>query len=478
MEIVRGYIESINGVIWGPPMLMLLLGVGLFLTIGLSFMPLRKLPYAITQLFAGRKPHGDSSDGDVTPFAALMTALSSTIGTGNIAGVAVAIAVGGPGALFWMWVTAVVGMASKYAEGVLAVKFREVDADGRHVGGPMYYIHNGLSKRWHWLAGAFASFGVLASWGTGASIQSNSVADVFSSTFSIPPLVTGAVLAIITAAVILGGIKRIAHVASALVPTMALAYLAAGVVVLLINYASVPQAFVMIFTNAFGYDAALGGFVGGAFWMALRFGVARGVFSNEAGQGSAPIAHAAAQNNDPVNQGVIAMLGTFIDTLVVCTITGLVIITSGVLGPDCHAFALMNAVPDAPSNCLTGAPLTAMAFENALPDVGNYIVAIGLAIFAFTTILGWSYYGERCAEYLFGEKIVVPFRISWVVVVFLGAAVLALRGEEITGLVNLFWLFADSLTGLMAAPNLIALALLSPLVFRMTKEYFDKEENQ
>lgn len=478
MEAIRGVIELINGFVWGPPMLALLLGVGFFLTVGLTFMPLRKLPYAIKQLFAGRKPHGDASDGDVTPFAALMTALSSTIGTGNIAGVAVAIAIGGPGALFWMWVTALVGMASKYTEAVLAVKFREVDADGRHVGGPMYYIHNGLSKKWHWLAGAFAIFGVLASWGTGASIQSNSVADVFNSTFDIPPLATGAVLAVITAMVILGGIKRIANVASALVPTMAIAYLLAGLVVLAINYAAIPDALVRIVTNAFGYDAALGGFVGGAFWMALRFGVARGIFSNEAGQGSAPIAHAAAQNNDPVNQGVIAMLGTFIDTIVVCSITGLVIITSGVLGPDCHAFVQLQGMPDAPSNCLTGAPLTASAFQDALPGVGNYIVTFGLAIFAFTTILGWSYYGERCAEYLFGEKIIMPFRISWVLVVFLGSAVLSLRGEGITNVVNLFWLFADSLTGLMAAPNLVALALLSPLVFKMTKEYFAREENQ
>lgn len=462
-------ISSVNGFVWGPPMLALLLGTGLYLTIGLRFMPLRKIGFAFVEMFKGRKSEGE---GDVTPFAALMTALASTIGTGNIAGVAVAIAVGGPGALFWMWVTALVGMATKFSEAVLAVKYREVDKHGRRVGGPMYYIRNGLGKRWVWLGFLFALFGMLASWGTGASIQANSVADVLQNSFGIDPLITGAVLALAAGAVILGGIKRIADVATKLVPAMALTYIFFGLIVIGMNAPAVPQAFVTIFQSAFGYDAALGGFAGGAFILAMQFGVARGIFSNEAGQGSAPIAHAAAQNNDPVDQGIIAMLGTFIDTIMVCTITGLVIITTG-------AFTIID-----PSTgfAFTGAPLTAEAFSHGLPgEWGQYVVSIGLAVFAFTTILGWSYYGERCAEYIFGEWIILPFKVSWIVVVFAGCWVLTLEGSGaeaggVQGVVNLFWLVADTLTGMMAAPNLIALLLLSPLIFRLANEHFKAKE--
>lgn len=478
---MQDYIAFVNSLVWGsdsvpyPPVLILLLVTGLYLTVRLGFMPIAKIPYGFSQLVHGRRRHA-AEDGDVSPFGALMTALSSTIGTGNIAGVAVAIAIGGPGAVFWMWVTALVGMASKYAEGVLAVKFREIDADGRHVGGPMYYIKNGMGPKWVWLGGLFAAFGVLAAWGTGASIQANSIADAVNQTYSVAPWISGLVLAAGAAAVILGGIKRIANVASGLVPTMAAAYLIAGLVVIGLNIEAVPAAFGSIISNAFGYDAAKGGFVGGLLLLAMQKGVARGIFSNEAGQGSAPIAHAAAKNKDPVNQGVIAMLGTFIDTIIVCSITALVIITSGIVAPECAPFVRESLIA-LPAGCETGAPLTVNAFNSALPGIGSHIVTIGLTLFGFTTILGWSYYGERCAEFLFGEKIVMPFRLSWIAVVFLGASVLMLEeGGAIVDVVSLFWVLADTLTGLMAAPNLIALLALSPLVAKLTKDYFEREK--
>ena len=474
---MRDFITFTNSLVWGsdtipyPPVLLLLLGTGLYLMVRLGFMPLMKMPYAFGQLVRGRSRHA-GEDGDVSPFGALMTALSSTIGTGNIAGVAVAIAIGGPGAVFWMWATALVGMASKFAEGVLAVKFREVDASGRHVGGPMYYIKNGMGKKWAWLGGVFALFGVLAAWGTGASIQANSIADALNTSYSIAPWISGLVLAGGAAAVILGGIKRIATVASGLVPTMAFSYLVAGFIVVFINIDHVPAAFTSIFAGAFGYDAVKGGFVGGMLLLAMQKGVARGIFSNEAGQGSAPIAHAAAKNKDPVNQGLIAMLGTFIDTIIVCSITALVILTADIIPNACTPFVRESLVL-LPAGCETGAPLTVAAFDQALPGIGMHVVTIGLALFGFTTILGWSYYGERCAEYLFGEKVITPFRISWIVVTFLGAAVLMAEGT-VTNVVSLFWLIADTLTGLMAAPNLVALLVLSPLVAKLTKEYFER----
>lgn len=474
---MRDFITFTNSLVLGsdtipyPPVLLLLLGTGLYLMVRLGFMPLMKMPYAFGQLVRGRSRHA-GEDGDVSPFGALMTALSSTIGTGNIAGVAVAIAIGGPGAVFWMWATALVGMASKFAEGVLAVKFREVDASGRHVGGPMYYIKNGMGKKWAWLGGVFALFGVLAAWGTGASIQANSIADALNTSYSIAPWISGLVLAGGAAAVILGGIKRIATVASGLVPTMAFSYLVAGFIVVFINIDHVPAAFSSIFAGAFGYDAVKGGFVGGMLLLAMQKGVARGIFSNEAGQGSAPIAHAAAKNKDPVNQGLIAMLGTFIDTIIVCSITALVILTADIIPNACTPFVRESLVL-LPAGCETGAPLTVAAFDQALPGIGMHVVTIGLALFGFTTILGWSYYGERCAEYLFGEKVITPFRISWIVVTFLGAAVLMAEGT-VTNVVSLFWLIADTLTGLMAAPNLVALLVLSPLVAKLTKEYFER----
>jgi len=467
-QTVSELVGVVNGFVWGPPMLVLLLGTGLYLTVFLKFMPLRKIGFAFGELKKGRKSHGE---GDVTPFGALMTALSSTIGTGNIAGVAVAIAIGGPGALFWMWMTALVGMATKFAEGVLAVKFREVDADGRRVGGPMYYIKNGMGKKWIWLGGVFAFFGVMAGLGTGNAIQTAEVVRTVNDTYGVEYAVTGGIIAVLAGAVILGGIKRIATVASALVPSMAGLYIMVGLVVVGMNVDAIPAALGGIFSNAFGFDAAAGGFSGALLMMAMQRGVARGIFSNEAGQGSAPIAHAAAQNDSPVDQGIIAMLGTFIDTILVCSITGLAILTSGVIPPECNA-GLIAISGDLPQICETGARITASAFGANLP-YGDQFVTIALALFAFTTILGWSYYGERCAEYLLGVKIVLPFRLAWILMI-LAATGLLYAGDNITALMNTVWLTTDTLTGLMAAPNLIALLVLSPLIFKMTREYFAK----
>ena len=444
MEALTSFVNAVNGVVWGPMMLVLILGTGLFLQIGLKIMPIRKLGFGFRLLWKGRvAPSGGK--GEISPFNALMTSLAATIGTGNIAGVATAIFLGGPGALFWMWCTALVGMATKYAEAVCAVKYREVDELGNHVGGPMYYIKNGLSSKWLWLAPAFAGFGAIAGFGIGNTVQANSVADVLNSSYGIPAWVTGVVLLVLVGAVILGGIKRIAQVAGRLVPFMAVAYLLAGLIVLAINAAEIPAAFGLIFTHAFTPVAATGGFAGAAVWAAIRFGVARGVFSNEAGLGSAPIAHAAAQTKGPINQGLVAMLGTFIDTLIICSITGLAIITSG-----------------AWTSGETGASLTSAAFETTIPGVGSHVVTIALAIFAFTTMLGWSFYGEKCVEYLLGVKSIKPFRILWCVAVPLGA----------TADLGFIWLLADTLNALMAIPNLIALALLSPIVFKLTREFF------
>ena len=444
MEALTNAVSAINGVVWGPMMLVLILGTGLFLQAGLKVLPIRKLGFGFSLLWKGRQPPKDGK-GEISPFNALMTSLAATIGTGNIAGVATAIFLGGPGALFWMWCTALVGMATKYAEAVCAVKYREVDEHGNHVGGPMYYIKNGLSKKWLWLAPTFAIFGAIAGFGIGNTVQANSVADVLQSSYSIPTWVTGVILLILVGAVILGGIKRIAQVAGKLVPFMAIAYLLAGLVVLTINSAEIPAAFGLIFTHAFTPVAATGGFAGAAVWAAIRFGVARGVFSNEAGLGSAPIAHASAQTKGPINQGLVAMLGTFIDTLIICSITGLAIITSG-----------------AWTSGETGASLTSAAFETTMPGVGSHIVTISLAVFAFTTMLGWSFYGEKCVEFLLGVKSIMPFRILWCLAVPLGA----------TADLGFIWLLADTLNALMAVPNLIALILLSPVVFKLTREFF------
>jgi AGCS family alanine or glycine:cation symporter len=451
MEMLTSIIGEINGIVWGPLMLVLILGVGLFLSLGLRLMPILKLGTGFKLLWRGRKAaSGDENSGEISPFQALMTALSATVGTGNIAGVATAVFLGGPGALFWMWITALVGMATKYAEAVLAVKYREVDEEGNHVGGPMYYIKNGLGSKWAWLGMAFAIFGAIAGFGIGNTVQSNSIASVMESNFGTPTWVTGVIVMVLVGAVLIGGIRRIGHVAGALVPVMAVSYILAGLVVLFINAEQIPHALDLIFTHAFSPVAAEGGFAGAAVWMAIRFGVARGIFSNEAGLGSAPIAHAAAQNKSPVRQGLVAMLGTFIDTILICSITGLVIVTSGTW-----------------TSGESGAALTSAAFAQALPGLGNYLVAIALAIFAFTTIIGWSFYGERCVEYIFGVKAIGPYRVLWILAVPAGA-VLSL---------DFIWLVADTLNAFMAIPNLIALLLLSPVVFQVTREFFAENKD-
>lgn len=440
------FITTVNGYAWGPAMLVLLLGTGIFLTLGLGFLSLRRLPLAFKLLFTGFSSHGS---GDIPPFRALMTSLSATIGTGNIAGVATAITLGGPGALFWMWITALFGLATKYAEGVLAVHYRERDELGGYSGGPMYYIRNGLGKRWAWLATAFALFGGMAGFGLANTVQSNSVAQVLTDNLDIPWQVTGVVLMILVGGVILGGIQRIAATAGAVVPMMAVAYMLMSVIVIALNIQQVPEAIMTIIDSAFNGASAAGGFAGATVWAAIRFGVARGIFSNEAGLGSAPIAHAAAQTNEPVEQGMIAMLGTFIDTLLVCTMTGLVIILTGVLDSG-----------------QSGASLTAMAFGSAFPG-GEWVVTIGVVVFATTTMIGWSFYGERCVVYLFGARAIMPFRVLWVLAIPVGAGLN----------LGIVWLIADTLNAFMAIPNLIALLLLSPVVFRLSKEYFARQSD-
>ncbi len=439
------WLEVVSGVVWGPVTLVILLGTGIYLTMGLRFMPWWRLGSAFVLLWRGRR---SQEAGEITPFQALMTALSATIGTGNIAGVATAIALGGPGAVLWMWLTALFGMATKYAEAVLAVQYREQDPLGQYVGGPMYYIRNGLGKGWRWLGWAFALFGTIAAFGIGNMVQANSVADAVESVWSISHGWTGGVLMVLTGAVILGGIRRIAQVASKLVPLMALAYFVAAGSILVLHWQELPAALQLIVTEAFGPSAISGGMAGAVVWAAIRYGVARGIFSNEAGLGSAPIAHAAARADDPVRQGMVAMLGTFIDTLVVCTLTALVILVSGLW-----------------SDGSNGAALSTAAFEASLPGYGAYIVSGGLVVFAFTTILGWSYYGERCAEFLFGVWVILPYRLLWLAAIPLGAL----------GKLNTIWSVADVMNGLMALPNLMALLLLSPVVFRLSR-YYRKEQ--
>ena len=442
METLTQLLNSISSFVWGPVILTLLLGTGVYLMLGLFLMPLRQLLPAFSLLWRGR--HSDDlDDGEISPFSALMTSLAATIGTGNIAGVATAIFLGGPGAIFWMWLTALLGMATKYAEAVLAVKYREVNEQGAYVGGPMYYIKNGLGERWCWLAFLFALFGALAAFGIGNTIQANSVADALNHTLDIPAWQTGLVMALLVYAVLLGGIQRIGRVAAKLVPFMGAAYVLAAGFIIVQRLDAVPSALLLIVNDAFTGTAAAGGFVGAGVMAAIRFGVARGVFSNEAGLGTAPIAHAAAKTSDPVQQGKIAMLGTFIDTIIVCSMTALVIILTGSW-----------------TSGETGASLSAHAFSMGLPGYGEYVVSFGLAIFALTTLLGWSYYGERCVEYISSAAVIPYYRVAWVLAIPLGAVMD----------LDLLWLMADVLNGLMAIPNLIALLLLSPVVFKLTRK--------
>ena len=444
VKAIHEFISHLSRVIWGEYVLIpLLAGVGVYLTIGLYGLPWRRIPYAFRLLWQGRENRADV-DGEISPFQALMTALAATIGTGNIAGVATAIYFGGPGAVFWMWVIALFGMATKYSEAVLAVRFRRVDRIGQFVGGPMYYIEEGLGAGWKWLAVSFAVFGTIAAFGIGNMVQSNSVADVLRSSYDIPVWTTGLVIALLAGSVIIGGVRRIAEVASRLVPFMAIAYIVAALTILLLYAEGIPRALVLIVTSAFNDTAATGGFAGATVSMAIQLGFARGIFSNEAGLGSAAIAHAAAKTNDPVRQGLVGMLGTFIDTIIVCSLSAMVIIVTGAWGSGEQ-----------------GASMSAAAFAAGLGGVGQHIVSIALAIFAFTTIIGWSYYGERCAEFLFGVRIIRLYRILWVAAILAGA-----RFE-----LNTVWALADVFNGLMAIPNLVALVMLSPVVFALTRQF-------
>lgn len=453
MDALSSFVGTVDSFIWGPYLLIpLLLLTGLYLTVGLRFMTLRRIGYGFRMLWQGRVAK-EGHEGQITPFNALSTALAATVGTGNIAGVATAIYLGGPGAIFWMWMTALVGMASKYGEAVLAVKYREVDELGNHVGGPMYYIKNGLGENWKWLGLLFAFFGTFAAFGIGNAIQANSVAQAAHDHFGVPLWATAVVLAVLTFMVIIGGIKRLGEVAGKLVPLMAILYIAGSLVIIAVHVDQLPAAIALIFTDAFTGTAATGGFAGSSIMMAIRFGVARGIFSNEAGLGSAPIAHAAAQTDNPVRQGTIGMLGTFIDTIVICSMTALVIIMTGTW-----------------TSGETSATLSTLAYDTGLPGFGKVVVVFGLLVFAYTTLLGWSYYGERCAEYIFGVGIIKPYRYAWIVMIFIGA----LAKDQLA----LLWDISDALNGLMALPNIVALLLLSPVIFRITQEYFENEKKK
>ena len=444
-QTILAIVQKTSEYVWGVPMLVLLVGTGIFLTIRLRGLQFRGLIYSLYLALIKRR-EDDYSEGDITHFQALMTALSATVGTGNIAGVAIAISVGGPGALFWMWITGLFGMATKYAEAVLAVKYREQDDRGAMRGGPMYYISKGLGLRW--LAVIFAVFASVAAFGIGNMVQSNSVAEAVSATFHIDPWISGLSLAVITGCVIIGGIKSIGRVTSVLVPVMIVFYILAALVVIALDFRAIPETIGLVLSHAFTATAATGGFLGALLKDTIRLGVSRGVFSNESGLGSSPIAAAAAQTRNPVTQALVSMTQTFIDTIVVCSLTGFVILTTGLW-----------------SNGATGAALTTKAFSAALPgNSGGIIVAVGLILFAYSTILGWSYYGEKSLEYLFGSKFIQPYRFAFCLAVFIGA---------FTKL-DLVWAIADVFNGLMALPNLIALLALSGVVVAETNRYYHR----
>ncbi len=432
-------LNYVSGFIWGPFTLVLILGTGIFLSLGLKGFTLTYIAVAFKQLFSKEE---DSSSGEISSFQSLTTALSATVGTGNIAGVATAIFVGGPGAIFWMWVSAVFGMATKFAEAFLAIKYREKNELGETIGGPMYYIKNGLTSKFMVFAYLFAAAGMIAALGIGNGVQVNSVSQVINNEFGFSTFSIGIVIAILVALVILGGIKSIGNITSKLVPLMSLVYILGGLLIIILNANQVGYVFNLIVTSAFTTTAATGGFAGATVWMALRYGVARGVFSNEAGLGSSPIAHAAAKTNNPVKQGMISMLEPLIDTLIVCTITAFVILMSNQWVGE-----------------INGAVLTVASFENLLAN-GKYIVIFGLILFSFSTIIGWSYYGEKCVEFLFGSAVIIYYRILWIVIIPVAASI------EL----NLMWLIADIMNGLMSIPNLIALILLAPVIFRQTSE--------
>lgn len=441
-------LKNIDVIVWGPPLLILLVGTGIYFTFKLNFIQMFKLPLAIKYLFLNDDDKSDNeAKGEVSSFAALCTALSATIGTGNIVGVATAIATGGPGALFWMWVAAFFGMATKYAEGVLAIKYREVDENGEMSGGPMYYIEKGVGNKF--LANMFAFFGIaVALLGIGTFGQVNSISKAALISFNIPIWFTAIIITILVTLVTLGGIKRISNVAEKIVPTMAILYIIGALLVLICNFKAIPSAITLIIKSAFNPSAALGGTTGITISLAIQMGIGRGVFSNEAGLGSAPIAAAAAKTKYPVKQGLISMTGTFIDTIIICTMTGLAIVLTGSFNSG-----------------LEGAAMTTFAFENGLPFaiIGKYIVNIGLIFFAFTTIIGWNYYGERCIQYLIGIKGIKFYKIIFIALVGVGPFLS----------LNLVFIIADIVNGLMALPNLIGLIKLRNIVISETNNFFE-----
>lgn len=447
MEVIMKINSFINGIVWGWPSLILIVGTGLYLSIRTNFFSVLKIGYVLKNTLMKMFVKSDKGEGEVSAFQAVSTALAATVGTGNIAGVATAIATGGPGAVFWMWFAALVGMTTKFSEVVLAVHFRETTPDGRFTGGPMYYLTNGLHQKW--LAKVFAFFGALAAFGIGNMVQSNSISEALNVTFGLPKLGVGIFCAVFAAIVVVGGIKRIGQVTEIFVPFMAAFYIIGGLVIIILNASHIPAALALIVKSAFTPTAAIGGFAGSTVMLAMRYGVARGVFTNEAGLGSAPIAHAAATTDHPVRQGLWGVFEVFIDTIVIASITALAIMVTGVWDSG-----------------LTAAALTTAAFNTVIPTYGGWIVAIGLFLFAFSTILGWEYYGERCAEYLFGPKVNMVYRVLWIPFIVIGA---------IGGLAEL-WDLADTLNGLMAIPNLVGLVFLSPVVFKLTKEFFAKEK--
>lgn len=439
------FFKALDSFVWGVPLLVLLVGTGIYLSTRLRLLQVLKLPLAFKLIFAE-----DKGEGDISSFAALATALAATVGTGNIVGVATAIKAGGPGALFWMWIAAFFGMATKYAEGLLAIKYRTKDANGEVSGGPMYYIINGMGKKWKPLAIFFALAGFLVAFlGIGTFSQVNSITASLKNSFNWSPQIVSILIAIVVAVIIFGGIQSIAKVSEKLVPFMAAAYIIATLIVIFMHYNHIIPAIEQVFSGAFTGTAAVGGFAGAVVKEAIQNGIARGVFSNESGLGSAPIAAAAAKTHEPAEQGLISMTGTFIDTLVICTLTGLSILVTG-------KWTVKG---------LEGAPLTQSAFATVFGNIGVLVLTLCLVLFAFTTILGWSYYGERCFEFLFGVKHINIYRSIFIIMVALGGFL------EL----DLIWTIADIVNGLMAIPNLIALLALSPIIIAETRNYFKRK---
>jgi AGCS family alanine or glycine:cation symporter len=444
IELITQWNAAINRVVWGPPMLILLMGTGVVLTVLTGFVQFRHLGTALREVLGKVTQRKGSGAGTVTPFQAVATALASTVGVGNIAGVATAIFLGGPGALFWLWVSGLLGMATKFAEIVIALHYREPDATGVMRGGAMYTLKKGLGLPW--LGAVFAGLTALAAFGIGNMVQANSVAASLQASFGVAPRIAGIVMVALTAVVIIGGIRRIATVTELMVPFMAIFYLAGGLLAIALRIDQVPRVLGMVFEGAFTGTAASGGFAGATIMMAMRYGVARGLFSNEAGLGSAPMVHATAQTDHPVRQGMYGIFEVFVDTILICTTTGLVILVTG-----------------AWNDGITGAALSARAFEIGLPGTwGDVVVTTGLVLFAFSTIIGWSYYGETGIVYLLGVKAALPYRLVWLVFIYLGAV----------GSLHLVWDVADTLNGLMALPNLIGVLVSIPLLLRLKREFF------